>query len=95
MLWPTIFADIFETHTDSGYHGMTEDEIEVDNKTETAAQSSQQSTSVAQKVRMREEQPPPQRVVEEDVEDATGDSFMIAKEDMSRHASKAVPLCMN
>ena len=76
-------------NTDSGYHGMTEDEMDIDNKTETATMSSQQST--VQIVPLREDQPPPQRINQAMTEAGAGsdDSFISAKEDMtSRNVSK-------
>lgn len=49
-------------NTDSGYHGMTEDEMEVDARTETATSSSQQSQ--VQMVPLKEDQEPARRVRE-------------------------------
>ncbi|KAK5175857.1 uncharacterized protein LTR77_000997 [Saxophila tyrrhenica] len=75
-------------NTDSGYHGMTEDEMDVDSKTETATQSSQQSE--VQKVPLRENQPPRQRQNAGSAGVSSDDSFLSAREDLtSRHASKA------
>ena len=68
---------------DSGYHGMTEDEMETDGKTETATQSSQQSA--VQKVPLRENQPPPQRVNIGAVDGGTSsdESFTSAREEFT------------
>ena len=79
-------------NTDSGYHGMTEDEMEIDNRTETATEISGQQ-SLVQKVPLRDNQGPAQRIPETVAEvrdgDTSGDSFMSAKEDLtSRNASK-------
>ncbi|KAK5126078.1 hypothetical protein LTR85_011433 [Meristemomyces frigidus] len=75
-------------NTDSGYHGMTEDEMEVDARTETATASSQQSEG--QKVPLREDQPRPQPVRQDTAGGRTSDeSFISAKEDLSsRNASR-------
>ena len=67
---------------DSGYHGMTEDEMETDSKTETATESSQQS--VIQKVPLRENQLPPQRVnVGVDGGNSSDESFTSAREELT------------
>ena len=68
---------------DSGYHGMTEDEMEADNKTETATQSSQQS--VVQKVPLRENQQPPLRVNVGTTDGGTSsdESFTSAREELT------------
>jgi hypothetical protein len=62
---------------------MTEDEMEIDNKTETATQSSQQS--VVQKVPLRENQQPPQRVNVGTVDGGTSsdESFTSAREELT------------
>lgn len=71
---------------------MTEDEMEVDNRTETATEYSSQQ-SMVQKVPVRDDQGPARRIPETVAEardgDTSGDSFMSAKEDLtSRNASK-------
>ncbi len=74
-------------NTDSGYHGMTEDEMEVDNKTETATKSSQQG--FVHKVPLRENQPPPQRLNDGSTGVSSDDSFLSAREDVTNgNASK-------
>lgn len=77
-------------NTDSGYHGMTEDEMEVDVRTETATVSSQVSIQ-AQKVLLREDQarPRPKRLETADGGGTSDESFMSAREDLtSRNASR-------
>jgi len=78
-------------NTDSGYHGMTEDEMEVDARTETATTLSSQQSLQAQKVPLRECQARPQLSRQDTVEmgQNSDESFMSAKEDqISRAASK-------
>ncbi|TKA64548.1 hypothetical protein B0A55_11910, partial [Friedmanniomyces simplex] len=77
-------------NTDSGYHGMTQDEMEVDAKTETATASSQETEG--QKVPVREDQARPQAVRQDtgaEGEQVNDESFMSAKEEIgSRNASR-------
>lgn len=73
---------------DSGYHGMTDDEMDVDTRTEVTTQPSQQSA--AQTVLVREDQAPVQRIDTDVAEIGTtsDESFLSAKEDLSsRNAS--------
>lgn len=68
---------------------MTEDEMEIENRAETATQSSQYS--YVQKVPLREDQPPAQRINGGSTEDgvSSDDSFLSAREDLtSRNVSK-------
>lgn len=77
-------------NTDSGYHGMTEDEMDVDTRTETATLSSQVSVQ-AQKVLLQEDQTRPQskRLETADGGGTSDESFMSAREDLtSRNASR-------
>jgi len=84
-------------NTDSGYHGMTEDEMELDARTETAtstSNSSQEKENEPQKVPLREDQPRPQPLRQDTAATVGGrtsdESFMSAKEDLpSRNASRA------
>lgn len=75
-------------NTDSGYHGMTEDEMDVDPRTETATASSQQSDG--HKVPLRDDQARPQPVRQDTAGGRTSEeSFISAKEDLSsRNASR-------
>ncbi|KAH9827001.1 C-type lectin [Teratosphaeria destructans] len=78
-------------YTDSGYHGMTEDEMDVDTRTETATVSSQQSE--VHKLPLRDDEARPQPVRQYtgtgEGEGISDDSFQSAKEDLtSRNASK-------
>ncbi|EMD01146.1 hypothetical protein BAUCODRAFT_61455 [Baudoinia panamericana UAMH 10762] len=76
-------------NTDSGYHGMTEDEMEGDAKTETATTSSQEAEG--EKVPLRDDQPRPVPIRQDTAEggQTSDESFTSAKEDQeSRHASK-------
>nr|POE63015.1 inner centromere protein-related protein pic1 [Quercus suber] len=75
---------------DSGYHGMTEDEMEVDARTESATQSSEES--ISQTVPLGTEQVQGKRVLNDttDAGGASDESFQSAKEDLtSRNASRA------
>ncbi|KAK4552018.1 hypothetical protein LTR86_010695 [Recurvomyces mirabilis] len=82
-------------NTDSGYHGMTEDEMEADAKTETntaSASSGQEQREeeghVSQQVPVREDQAKPQPV-RMDTAEGGDESFMSAKEDQtSRNPSR-------
>ena len=65
--------------------------MEIDSKTETATATTSSQQSVAQKVPLRENQPPPQRIREgtADATNSSDDSFMSAREDStSRNVSK-------
>ncbi|KAK3116654.1 hypothetical protein LTR53_002768 [Teratosphaeriaceae sp. CCFEE 6253] len=76
-------------NTDSGYHGMTEDEMDVDSKTETATASSQDTEG--QKVPLKEDQECLRSVRQGTVEAGrvSDESFMSAKEEMqSGNASR-------
>ncbi|KAF2766252.1 hypothetical protein EJ03DRAFT_183761 [Teratosphaeria nubilosa] len=76
-------------YTDSGYHGMTEDEMELDARTETATVSSQQSDGHKVPLRDDETRPQPVRQYTGEGEGISDDSFQSAKEDLiSRNASK-------
>ena len=73
-------------NTDSGYHGMTEDEMDLDGRTEVATQSTQQSFGAVQLVPLRENQEPAQRLLRlEGLEGGrnSDESFLSAKEDLS------------
>ncbi|KAK3670276.1 hypothetical protein LTR78_009830 [Recurvomyces mirabilis] len=83
-------------NTDSGYHGMTEDEMEADAKTETETNTASASSQgrqeeeghVSQQVPVREDQARPQPV-RMDTAEGGDESFMSAKEDQtSRNASR-------
>jgi hypothetical protein len=73
-------------NTDSGYHGMTEDEMEADTQTDGDTVPSQ--SLEAHTVSPRENQPPLQRVKDEENEPASDESFMSAKEAVSHNVSK-------
>lgn len=75
-------------NTDSGYHGMTEDEMEVDAQTDSETVPSQEYE--AQQVPLRDDQAPAQRIADTGDESArTSDgSFVSAKDSISRNASK-------
>lgn len=75
-------------NTDSGYHGMTEDEMEADTQTDGDTVPSQSLES--QTVPLRENQVPPQRLKDEtdENEPASDESFMSAKEAVSYNVSK-------
>ena len=75
-------------NTDSGYHGMTEDEMEADTQTDRDTVPSQ--SLEAQTVSPREDQLPTQRLKDEkdENEPASDESFMSAKEAVSYNASK-------
>ncbi|KAK4541978.1 hypothetical protein LTR36_007178 [Oleoguttula mirabilis] len=75
-------------NTDSGYHGMTEDEMDGDARTASATVSSQQSDG--QKVPLRDDQPRPQPGRQDTAGGRNSDeSFISAKEDLpSRNASR-------
>ncbi|KAF2479888.1 hypothetical protein BDY17DRAFT_326893 [Neohortaea acidophila] len=71
-------------YTDSGYHGMmTEDEMELDYRTDTATQ----------KVPLRENQPPPQRLPDiiAEARDSGSESFASAKEDLTGRSMSKEP----
>ncbi|KAK5732522.1 hypothetical protein LTR17_010461 [Elasticomyces elasticus] len=78
-------------NTDSGYHGMTEDEMDADAKTETATASSQETEG--QKVPLRTEddaRQPLTRLAAAEAGRVSDESFMSAKEEIgSRNASRA------
>jgi hypothetical protein len=72
-------------NTDSGYHGMTEDEMEIFTQDTVPSQSLQ-----VQVVPLRENQSPPQRLRDnlDDNEPASDESFMSAREAVSHNTSK-------
>ena len=74
-------------NTDSGYHGMTEDEMEADTQTDRDTVPSQ---TLEQTVSPRENHPSPRRVKDEtdENEPASDESFMSAKEAVSHNVSK-------
>ena len=76
-------------NTDSGYHGMTEDEMEADN-TQTDADTVPSQSLEVHSVPLRENQSPPRRLKESSdvAEPASDESFMSAKEAVSHNASK-------
>jgi hypothetical protein len=76
-------------NTDSGYHGMTEDEMDADN-TQTDADTVPSQSLEVHTVPLRENQSPPRRLKDESdgVEPASDESFMSAKEAVSHNASK-------
>ena len=75
-------------NTDSGYHGMTEDEMEADTQTDGDTVPSQ--SLEAQNASLDEDQLPLQRVKDEtdENEPASDESFMSAKEAVSHNVSK-------
>jgi hypothetical protein len=75
-------------NTDSGYHGMTEDEMEADTQTDRDTVPSQ--SLEAHTVSPRENQLQPQRLEDEtdENEPASDGSFISAKEAVSYNASK-------
>ena len=77
-------------NTDSGYHGMTEDEMEADNTQTDADTVPSQSLPEMQSVPLRENQSPPRRLKDDldAAEPASDESFMSAKEAVSHNASK-------
>nr|POE68871.1 hypothetical protein CFP56_66885 [Quercus suber] len=79
-------------NVDSGYHGMTEDEMDVDARTEIATQSTQQS--ISQAVPLRREQGQAKRV-KHDIAEAGGvsdESFESAKEDLTNRTESRAQL---
>jgi hypothetical protein len=76
-------------NTDSGYHGMTEDEMEADN-TQTDADTVPSQSLEVHSVPLRENQSPPRRLKDSSdaAEPASDESFMSAKEAVSHNASK-------
>jgi hypothetical protein len=75
-------------NTDSGYHGMTEDEMEI--FTQTDADTVPSQSLQVQFVPLRENQSPPQRSRDnvDENEPASDESFMSAKEAVSHNTSK-------
>jgi hypothetical protein len=76
-------------NTDSGYHGMTEDEMDAEN-TQTDADTVPSQSLEVHSVPLRENQSPPRRLKDESdgVEPASDESFMSAKEAVSHNTSK-------
>jgi septal ring factor EnvC (AmiA/AmiB activator) len=75
-------------NTDSGYHGMTEDEMDLNTQTDADTVPSQ--SLEMHTIPMREDQSPPRRLKDSAYENepASDESFMSAKEAVSHNASK-------
>ncbi|KAK5133618.1 hypothetical protein LTR08_007566 [Meristemomyces frigidus] len=77
-------------NTDSGYHGMTEDEMDMDARTEVATVSSQQSE--VQQVPLKDDQARPQFLRQDTAGRPSDESFMSAKEDLSSQNASRLQL---
>ena len=77
-------------NTDSGYHGMTEDEMDADNTQTDADTVPSQSLPEVHSAPLHDNQSPPQRSKDNSdaAEPASDESFMSAKEAVSHNASK-------
>ncbi|KAF7188615.1 Inner centromere protein-related protein pic1 [Pseudocercospora fuligena] len=79
-------------YTDSGYHGMmTEDEMELEMLTQTDTIATSSQFGEVQKVPLRDDQPPPQRIRDAKGDDtgASDDSFVSAKEQRTQEVETA------